>query len=117
MFKPLIMGVVALGSMAVLQSCLTTAGKRMPQYEAKLIGKTKVQLLQCAGVPNGRYVSGKSEIVSYQASEILGDSDGVQTYQCRANVTMVNDIVTRANVNGDQNMLGFEVCSSIFKRC
>jgi hypothetical protein len=110
----------------LLPSCQTmSADQAYPMREA-LIGKTKQQVIACAGTPLAETEdSGRMELTYYQEAPIMERSSigskGSRTLRghgCRARVRFENDLVTDVQYIPIPAALGdFDHCEEIFESC
>jgi hypothetical protein len=66
--------------------------------QKRFIGKSKAQLLGCAGAPSSQQNDGSQEFLTYTTQAPSGYQGNFQTSSCRMNFTLSNGYIT--NVTG-----------------
>jgi hypothetical protein len=116
------------GNNAYTRSDIAKAAK------TELIGMTKENLLSCAGVPNGSYVSNGTEFLSYRSGGSTSHSayttPGIGGYAprtyissrnryCDINITLKNNIVRKVNYSGKTGaaLSRDSECAYVLERC
>lgn len=86
----------------------------------ELIGKTKAEILACAGAPAHSAVSGNTEVLSYSyIGEKTRNEHGTKKSQCVANFILVGGRVTQLNYTGTPGVLATqgEQCGFVVSGC
>lgn len=67
------------GPMLALSGCILVAQQQAQQGKTALVGKSRAEILACAGVPNATFRDGGTEYFAYSGSGMLR-SGGSTTY-------------------------------------
>ena len=84
----------------------------------RFVGKTKTELLSCAGIPDAQQHVGEKEVFTYRSQSVFGHQGIVITASCRFNFTLGNGTIESVRVNWsgpliDQSM----ACDQIAQGC
>jgi hypothetical protein len=132
----------AIGTTSLLGGCAIERAATAQQARADVLGRTKAEIIGCAGVPTSSYTEGSTEVLAYQyvgdrkisstgtvtaqepgrfsAGGLAISSEGsIQQRQCTANFVIENGRVTRLNYSGRTGGLltAGEQCAFIVSNC
>ncbi len=95
--------------------CIGCASKKADLYRGQMLGKSTMELLQCAGAPTGEFQHGSLLVLTYSlATPQFSGTSGVSQKVCDASVFIENDIVTNVTY---RTVYGSESCEPIFRPC
>lgn len=116
-----------------LSGCVIANQQNATQGKTALIGKTKSQILSCAGIPQSSYIDGSNEYFGYGAqglrrSNVTADHLGggfvlfsgtAAQSQCIVTMTLTGGVVTAVNYqsSGGTLIAPDEACGSVVRSC
>lgn len=81
----------------VMLSAGCASGYNEGELQRRFVGKSKAQLLSCAGAPNLQQSDGSQEFLTYSTQAYASNQGNLQN-TCRMNFTLTNGYIT--NVTG-----------------
>ena len=63
------------------------------ELKRRFFGKSKAQLLSCAGTPTSQSSEGAQEFMTYETQAMAGYQGALQTRSCRMNFTLTNGYI------------------------
>lgn len=121
--------IISLLILTFLFGCVTTAtrvhrSKIAEKAKTELIGKSKTEILSCAGAPVGKDTSGKLEFLSYVSGNKIGNVDKqknfpVETRYCEVTFVFENDKVIDILYTGRTGARSSkdEQCAFVVEKC
>ena len=84
----------------------------------RFVGKSRAQLLSCAGAPTSQESGQNQEFLTYSTEALAGYGGNIQTRSCRMNFTLTNGFVTQVTGSWYGPLLNkSEACDRMFYTC
>ena len=91
-----LVSIVPLAILVALAGCASRYNEE--ELQRRFVGKSKAQLLSCAGAPTSQQSDGSQEFLTYSTQAYASYQGNLRTSSCRMNFTLTNGYVT--NVTG-----------------
>jgi hypothetical protein len=120
---------LAVAALALVSACAPERGAPTPDTPSPLIGRTRAELLACAGAPNRTARDGDAELLIYTAMgsrTVSGEMTRFgerklqeEVYHCEATFAIRNDRVAGVTYRGTTSSVPArnEACAAIVARC
>jgi hypothetical protein len=101
--------------MLFLSTLVGCASKRADLYRGQILGKSTMELLQCAGAPAGKFKHGALKVLTYSFTtpHFVG-TPAMSQRLCDASVFIEHDVITSVTY---RTVYGSDACEPIFRSC
>ncbi len=112
-----------IASTLALQACSISRSIQANKIAQTMVGMTRNQVLQCAGIPNSRTAIQNMEVFRYGGTRIwggtvVGNSVLIGRQGCYVNVNFVNEKVSKVVLRGaDGGIANENSCYYIVRQC